>query len=47
MGHAVGTLIEAARLLEQAGSGHEFVIAGDGAERAEHEAHARKLGCAT
>jgi len=44
MGHAVGTLIEAAQLLEQRGGGHEVLIVGDGAEREEHEAHARELG---
>jgi glycosyltransferase involved in cell wall biosynthesis len=44
MGHAVGTLIEAARLLEQRGGGHELLIVGDGAEREEHEARARELG---
>jgi colanic acid biosynthesis glycosyl transferase WcaI len=44
MGHAVGTLIEAARMLEQAESGHEFVIVGDGAERAALEARVRELG---
>lgn len=44
MGHAVGTLIEAARMLEQADGGHEFLIVGDGAERAELEARARRSG---
>jgi glycosyltransferase involved in cell wall biosynthesis len=44
MGHAVGTLIEAARMLEQADGGHEIVIVGDGAERAELEERARQLG---
>jgi putative colanic acid biosynthesis glycosyltransferase WcaI len=43
-GHAVGTLIEAAHMLEQADSGHEVVIVGDGAERAELEARTRQLG---
>jgi glycosyltransferase involved in cell wall biosynthesis len=44
MGHAVGTLIEAARMLEQADDRHEFLIVGDGAERAELEARVRRLG---
>ena len=44
MGHSVGTVIEAARLLEQADGGYEFLIVGDGAERAELEARARGLG---
>jgi glycosyltransferase involved in cell wall biosynthesis len=44
MGHSVGTLIEAARMLEQAGGRHEFLIVGDGAERAELEARVRGLG---
>jgi glycosyltransferase involved in cell wall biosynthesis len=44
MGHSVGTLIEAARILEQAGGRHEFLIVGDGAERAELEARVRGLG---
>jgi colanic acid biosynthesis glycosyl transferase WcaI len=44
MGHAVGTLIEAARLLEQAGERHELLIVGDGAERAELEARAGRWG---
>jgi len=43
-GHAVGTLIEAARMLEEAGSGHEVVIIGDGSERAELETRVRELG---
>lgn len=43
MGHAVGTLIHAARQLEERGAGYEFVIAGDGAERAELEALAHEL----
>jgi colanic acid biosynthesis glycosyl transferase WcaI len=46
MGHAVGTLIEAARRLEEAGKKHELLIVGDGAERAELEARARRLGLA-
>jgi colanic acid biosynthesis glycosyl transferase WcaI len=44
MGHAVGTLIEAARRLEEAGNPHELVIVGDGAERAELERRAREWG---
>jgi putative colanic acid biosynthesis glycosyltransferase WcaI len=44
MGHAVGTLIEAARRLEQAGDGHEFLIVGDGAERAGLEDQAAEWG---
>jgi glycosyltransferase involved in cell wall biosynthesis len=44
MGHAVGTLIEAARRLEEAGERHELLIVGDGAEREELEAHAGRLG---
>jgi glycosyltransferase involved in cell wall biosynthesis len=44
MGHAVGTLIDAALMLEQADAGHEFLIVGDGAERAELEARVRRLG---
>jgi glycosyltransferase involved in cell wall biosynthesis len=35
MGHATGTLIEAARTLERRGTRCEFLIVGDGAERAE------------
>jgi glycosyltransferase involved in cell wall biosynthesis len=44
MGHAVGTLIEAARRLEEDGGGYEFLIVGDGAERAELEQRAQSLG---
>jgi colanic acid biosynthesis glycosyl transferase WcaI len=44
MGHAVGTLIEAARMLEEAGERHELLIVGDGAERAELQARASRLG---
>jgi glycosyltransferase involved in cell wall biosynthesis len=44
MGHAVGTLIEAARMLEEADGRHEFLIVGDGAERAELEARVGRLG---
>ncbi|MGZ6708056.1 MAG: glycosyltransferase family 4 protein [Solirubrobacteraceae bacterium] len=44
MGHATGTLIEAARMLEQGGGGYEFLIVGDGAERAALEARARAWG---
>jgi glycosyltransferase involved in cell wall biosynthesis len=40
MGHAVGTLIDAARRLAQAGEEHELLIVGDGAERAELEERA-------
>jgi glycosyltransferase involved in cell wall biosynthesis len=43
MGHAVGTLIEAARMLEERGAAYEFLIVGDGAERAELEALAQRL----
>lgn len=46
MGHSVGTLIEAARRLEEAGERHELLIVGDGAERAELEARAGRLGLA-
>jgi colanic acid biosynthesis glycosyl transferase WcaI len=44
MGHAVGTLIEAARMLEEAGDRHELLIVGDGAERAELEARVGQWG---
>jgi colanic acid biosynthesis glycosyl transferase WcaI len=44
MGHATRTLIEAARILEHAGGGYEFLIVGDGAERGELEARARQWG---
>jgi colanic acid biosynthesis glycosyl transferase WcaI len=44
MGHAVGTLVEAARRLEEAGVAHELLIVGDGAERAELEARATRWG---
>jgi glycosyltransferase involved in cell wall biosynthesis len=44
MGHAIGTLIEAARILEEGDGGHEFLIFGDGAERATLEARARGWG---
>jgi glycosyltransferase involved in cell wall biosynthesis len=44
MGQSVGTLIDAARMLERADGGHEFIIAGDGAERADLEERARRLG---
>jgi glycosyltransferase involved in cell wall biosynthesis len=43
MGHAVGTLVEAARRLEESGGQYEFLIVGDGAERAELEALAQRL----
>jgi glycosyltransferase involved in cell wall biosynthesis len=43
LGHATATLVDAARLLEEAGGGYEFLIVGDGAERAEVEARARRL----
>jgi glycosyltransferase involved in cell wall biosynthesis len=42
MGQATGTLIEAARILEHADGGYEFLVVGDGAERAELEARARR-----
>ena len=44
MGHAVGTLLDAARRLEEAGRQHELLIVGDGAERAELEARAAEWG---
>jgi glycosyltransferase involved in cell wall biosynthesis len=44
MGHSVGTLIDAAQMLEQADARHEFLIVGDGAERAELEERAGRLG---
>jgi colanic acid biosynthesis glycosyl transferase WcaI len=44
MGHAVGTLIEAARMLEERDGRYEFLIVGDGAERAELDARARQWG---
>ena len=44
MGHAVGTLVEAARRLAQAGDEHELLIVGDGAERAELEERATGWG---
>jgi colanic acid biosynthesis glycosyl transferase WcaI len=44
MGHAMGTLIEAARMLEQGDGRYEFLIVGDGAERGELEARARSWG---
>jgi colanic acid biosynthesis glycosyl transferase WcaI len=44
MGHAVGTLIEAARMLEREGRHFEHLLVGDGAERAELEARAREWG---
>jgi colanic acid biosynthesis glycosyl transferase WcaI len=44
MGHAVGSLVEAARRLNQAGDRHEFLIVGDGAERAELEARTAEWG---
>jgi colanic acid biosynthesis glycosyl transferase WcaI len=44
MGHSVGTLIEAARRLENAGERHELLIVGDGAERAELEERAGRWG---
>jgi glycosyltransferase involved in cell wall biosynthesis len=43
MGQATGTLIEAARTLQDSGSRCEFVIAGDGAERAQVAASADGL----
>jgi len=43
MGHATGTLIDAARTLQDSGSRCEFVIAGDGAERAQVTARADGL----
>jgi glycosyltransferase involved in cell wall biosynthesis len=44
MGHAVGTLIEAARRLEREKDGYEFLIVGDGAERAELQRRAERWG---
>jgi glycosyltransferase involved in cell wall biosynthesis len=44
MGHAVGSLIEAARLLERDGLRFELLLVGDGAERAELEARVRRWG---
>jgi glycosyltransferase involved in cell wall biosynthesis len=44
MGHAVGSLIEAARLLERDARRFELLLVGDGAERAVLEARARQLG---
>ena len=44
MGHAVGSLIEAARLLERDGIRFELLLVGDGAERAELESRTRQWG---
>ncbi len=44
MGHATGTLIEAARLLRAAGGEQEILVVGDGAERTELEARVRAWG---
>src|SRR3954454_2801775 len=44
MGHATGTLVEAARRLRAAGGEQEFLVVGDGAERPELEAQVRDLG---
>jgi glycosyltransferase involved in cell wall biosynthesis len=45
MGHATGTLIEAARILQRDGrQAYEFLIVGDGAERAELAARVRDSG---
>jgi glycosyltransferase involved in cell wall biosynthesis len=44
MGHSVGTLLEAARALERDEDGYEFLIVGDGAERAELERRAESWG---
>jgi glycosyltransferase involved in cell wall biosynthesis len=44
MGHDVGSLIEAAALLERDGRLSELLIVGDGAERPEVEARAHELG---
>jgi glycosyltransferase involved in cell wall biosynthesis len=44
IGHAVGTLLEAARMLEHDGGRFEFLLVGDGAERAELEARVREWG---
>jgi hypothetical protein len=44
MGHNVGSLIEAARLLERDGRRLELLLVGDGAERPELEARARESG---
>jgi glycosyltransferase involved in cell wall biosynthesis len=44
MGQATGTLIEAARILQAQARELEFLIVGDGAERAQLEEHARRTG---
>ena len=41
MGHAVGTLIDAVRILRADGAGFELLLVGDGAERPELEERAR------
>ena len=43
MGHAVGTLIDAARILHADGAGVELLLVGDGAERPQLEERARGL----
>ena len=43
MGHAVGTLIDAVRILHADGAGFELLLVGDGAERPELEERARGL----
>jgi glycosyltransferase involved in cell wall biosynthesis len=43
MGHAVGTLVDAARILDDDGARFELLLVGDGAERPELEARARGL----
>jgi putative colanic acid biosynthesis glycosyltransferase WcaI len=49
LGHATGTLIEAARILEDAAERYEFLIVGDGAEAAALQARVRqwRLGSVT
>jgi glycosyltransferase involved in cell wall biosynthesis len=44
MGHATGTLVEAARILEERGSPHEILLVGDGAEREALAERARAAG---
>jgi glycosyltransferase involved in cell wall biosynthesis len=44
MGHATGTLVEAARILEERGDPHEVLVVGDGAERGALEQRARAAG---
>jgi glycosyltransferase involved in cell wall biosynthesis len=44
LGHSTGTLVDAAQILEDRGTGHEVLIVGDGAERSELEQRARDMG---